>query len=495
MKMLLGKLIYLNTASSDFKQLFFSYDIENSNKTTSTPKTIYNTEINKSDHRLTLKKRPALYSEAKTDPKVSHSQTCPVISTKCSYDHNTQNIRGDFKSSGTSTPKLMKINPDTSVDNSYASPISPLYLRNNFNTPKNRSVLKSSEKGLCLGDFIVQKKSSSKKKVQRSLCEVTNMQNSNTEGRKYRRINPTNLNEKRFNSGFKQVENSFNFQNNFVELPVDNLNDQRNMLVEERLKIKNNIEDLIKTPNTVKLQTFNNKIEIDSVPEKVNYIQQLDNLIRIYVFLLNNNLTLNIATEMHFLISLLLSKQYINYELHENDADIQMISDNVENQADLFKTVHNCIYFAVNVLRSQTLLKTFDRPTLKMLYENERVKLFSEEYHSTLLSMYNNKLEQTRENIEIVHNNVCFMSDTDNRENFATDASFHAFRKQRDLFYEILRIWERNHYLPEWNFGMALSGKIRSLLHLYNDPVNYRHFTRLFKMQLLTTCRQSTKVS
>ncbi|KAI4454819.1 codanin-1 [Holotrichia oblita] len=465
-----------------------NFDTDIINKNTFTPKSIKSSR-NRGDHKPHVKKRPALFN----DIRISHSHTFPVIPAKCSSEVNKLNVSSDFKSNGTSTPKLMKTNSDNVLDASYGSPISPLYSRNNFNSPKNRSILKSAEKSLCLGDFIVTRKCSSKKKVQRSLCEDINAKTKeNIENKKCRRIKPTNLNEKRFSGGFKETENSFNFNDNYIELTVNNLNEQRNLLVEERLKIKNNIDDIIK-PTNVKLQTFNNKIEVNPVPDKVTFIAELEILIGIYIFLLNKGFVLNIASELYFLISLMLSKQILNNNLDDSDTDIQMIPDNIENRRDLFKTVHNCVYFAVNCLKSQIdLFKAFDRSTLKLMCENERVKLFSIEFSDNLNEIYTNKFDSAKENNETVQRNVCFISDTDNRDNFPNDTSFHAFRKQRDLFYEILRIWEQNHFLPEWNFAIALGGKIKSLLNLHCDPVNYRHFARLFKMQLLTTSRQNT---
>lgn len=416
-----------------------------------------------------------------------------MIPTKCSSEVIN-------KHNGSSTPKLTKTNSDTLLDSSYASPISPLYARNSCNTPKNRSLLKSAEKSLCLGDFIVSRKSSSKKKVQRSLCEdINGKTKENIENKRHRRINPTNLNEKRFSGGFKETENSFNFNDNYIELTVNNLNEQRNLLVEERLKIKNNFDDMIKpATNIVKLQTLNNnnKIEVNPAPDKVTFVLELQILIKIYIFLLNKGFVLNIASELYFLISLMLSKQILSSNLNDSDTDIQMISESIENRRDLFKTVHNCVYFAVNCLSLQMgLFRVLDRSTLKLLCENERLRLFSKEFADDLREIYMNKIDSARETVEAVQRNVCFISDTDNRDNFPNDTSFHAFRKQRDLFYEILRIWEQNHYLPEWNFGIALGGKIKGLLNLHNDPVNYVHLARLFKMQLLTTSRQSSNVS
>ncbi|KYN15903.1 Codanin-1, partial [Trachymyrmex cornetzi] len=87
--------------------------------------------------------------------------------------------------------------------------------------------------------------------------------------------------------------------------------------------------------------------------------------------------------------------------------------------------------------------------------------------------------------------NVSFQIDTDNRENFSSAISFHTFKKQRDAFYDILRIWEENHLVPGWVFQIALGGKIRSMLAMHNDCTNYYHIARLFKSQLLISCIQN----
>lgn len=87
--------------------------------------------------------------------------------------------------------------------------------------------------------------------------------------------------------------------------------------------------------------------------------------------------------------------------------------------------------------------------------------------------------------------NVCFQIDTDNRENFPSAAAFQTFKNQRDTFYEIFRIWEKNHSVPGWNFQIALGSKIRTMLTLHNDAINYYHFARLFKSQLLISCIQN----
>jgi hypothetical protein len=109
-----------------------------------------------------------------------------------------------------STPKMTKVSSDSSVQ-SYMSPVSPIYKTHaSFTTPK-------CHKSLCLGDFIVTRRASSKKKSQ----------NSETK----RRIKPTNLTQKV--NGFHKSENSFNFNRS----EPDELPNERNVLAEERLKI------------------------------------------------------------------------------------------------------------------------------------------------------------------------------------------------------------------------------------------------------------------
>ncbi|XP_076162125.1 codanin-1 like protein dlt isoform X2 [Ptiloglossa arizonensis] len=87
--------------------------------------------------------------------------------------------------------------------------------------------------------------------------------------------------------------------------------------------------------------------------------------------------------------------------------------------------------------------------------------------------------------------NVCFQIDTDNRENFPSAIAFRTFKNQRDSFYEIFRIWEENHLMSGWTFQRDLGNKIRNMLMLHNDAINYYHFTRLFKSQLLISCIQN----
>lgn len=56
---------------------------------------------------------------------------------------------------------------------------------------------------------------------------------------------------------------------------------------------------------------------------------------------------------------------------------------------------------------------------------------------------------------------VPFQPATDNRSNFSSDKAFHTFKKQRDIFYEVLREWEDFHKEPRWEFEAELGSRVR----------------------------------
>lgn len=55
----------------------------------------------------------------------------------------------------------------------------------------------------------------------------------------------------------------------------------------------------------------------------------------------------------------------------------------------------------------------------------------------------------------------------------------------RDGFYEILRLWERQHMTPGWSVSEALGDRIRALVSAKTELSNHLHFARLFQSQLI----------
>lgn len=357
----------------------------------------------------------------------------------------------------------MKVNSNLNVLN-LMSPVSPIYkLQNSFSTPK------SNKSAICLGDFIIDKTVSSKKKSGRK---------SDLETKK--RIKPTNLLQQK-SSSFHKTENSFDFNtSDFGELPSE-----RNELVEERLKILNRTEPMNSPTSKKFTYSFNDTdiIEIKPNAQFVTYKLQIDQIINIYRILIHNNLVLNLASEVYFFITLLLKKQFYTREWGVDKLPDKIVA------AHIFKSIHNLTYFATNCLQVLApVLENYDKASIRLLSENVRLCNFVPDLIENL------KLLQKSDNVievDSLQDNVCFNLDTDNRQNFPNELSFHAFRKQRDLFYEILRIWEIQHLSPSFNFSFTLSGKIQSLFLLSDETTNFIHFARLFKAQLLSTCRST----
>ncbi|CAG9815027.1 unnamed protein product [Phaedon cochleariae] len=439
-----------------------------------------------------LKCTPRKISTIKSD---ENGRKRPSLTNK-SLEKSFSEVSVDGNSS---TPKMLRIQSNSESNACYYSPISPLYKNKpTFATPKTQKVNVSQKSPFCLGDFIVNKKSSSKKKSNSSTGDVLEESS--------RRITPTCISQVKSSESFRKTSNSFaNF--NTTEMSVNSPVETRNSLAVERLKIlsRNTNDNKICENRLINSKLFQ-RIEIVPYLGSVTFKEQLDNLAAVYITIINNNLVLNITSEIYFLISLLLSKRYSNDSLNDSPMGVDFLSEEDKNELDLsdktvqecsdfFSSIHNIVYFSVRCLKSQLqVLKHYDKTTLKLLALNERLRIFSPKFANHLNKLSEMKDERVIETASyLLQTNVCFNLDTDNRENFPSNSSFQSFKKQRDLFYEILRVWEVNHMLDRWDFSIGLGGRIKALFSLDGEPANFMHFSRLFKAQLLSTSQTSQK--
>ncbi|XP_037795460.1 codanin-1-like [Penaeus monodon] len=229
--------------------------------------------------------------------------------------------------------------------------------------------------------------------------------------------------------------------------------------------------------------TSSEKVDyVEGSPDRVSNRSFIDILVQTYAELILFNMTPNIMVELYYLMQLLTIRTVVKSE----DSDRQ------RRETCYLSTIHNCIYFSTNVLLTVVeLLKLLDKATIRFLSENPRVKTFSPDLQRCLTEFLESPppaplLNQAPKS---PIGSVSFQSDTDNRNNFPTDQAFHIFRKQRDMFYEMIRIWEENRLMSGWSYGQALGPKIKQVLNLRPDPINFAHFSRLFQSQLLTMCR------
>ena len=249
------------------------------------------------------------------------------------------------------------------------------------------------------------------------------------------------------------------------------------------------IKTPVKTPVISRSNSITNQMLFAS-PLLVQQKETLDLLSEIYSYIFFNNLMPNIYVEIYFLMELLL-------------LDIPSESDgnNEAKHGSFFSSLHNCVYFACNVLaKCVSLFTYFDRTTLRLMMENDRISQFNQTLVEQLGDLYNSRTipspvvgargdRSLRSHQNVSFLTVSFQSETDNRSNFPSNASFHDFKKQRDKFYSLVRKWGEHNKGKEYSFEASLGGEVEKVMTMHQHPVNYYHFARLFMAQLVAMCR------
>ncbi|XP_028994327.1 codanin-1 [Betta splendens] len=223
-------------------------------------------------------------------------------------------------------------------------------------------------------------------------------------------------------------------------------------------------------------------------PSKVTFCLELDLLAELYCTCISENLVPNIILELFFVMQLLTS-----WPTHKHDDDNQQslcrVNSDVLERCYL-REIHNCVYFAVKVLEDQfQLVSHLDKCTLRLLAENERVASFSPELRDRLTQAQDRSTAKLSPSASTFIHSVPFQPATDNRSNFGSDKAFHTFKKQRDIFYELLREWEDFHKEPGWNFDSVLGSRIRGMMSQLTSAGTHSHFARLFLKQLVQMCK------
>ncbi|XP_061651342.1 codanin-1 isoform X1 [Phyllopteryx taeniolatus] len=228
-------------------------------------------------------------------------------------------------------------------------------------------------------------------------------------------------------------------------------------------------------------------------PSKVTAASDLDVLAELYCACISENLVPNIFLELFFVIQLLTSRSPNtsdnNDENEEEEGSVCVLNSDVLERRYL-RQVHNCVYFAVKVLENQyQLLAHLDKCTLRLLAENERVASFSPRLRDRLSQAQDRSTARLSPCVSTFIHSVPFQPATDNRFNFISDKAFHTFKKQRDIFYEVLREWEDFHKEPGWIFDIALGCRIRGMMSQLTAAGSHSHFARLFLKQLVQMCK------
>ncbi|XP_062864068.1 codanin-1 isoform X2 [Trichomycterus rosablanca] len=230
-------------------------------------------------------------------------------------------------------------------------------------------------------------------------------------------------------------------------------------------------------------------------PTKVTNAPELDILAELYCACILENLVPCVFLELFFVLQLLTSRSVLASESTEECLSVFERNTDVLERAYL-GNVHSCVYFAVHVLENQfTLLSHMDHCTLRLLAENERIGIFSPALRDRLAQAQDTCRAKVLPNLLTFIHSVSFQPATDNRTNFSNDKAFHTFKKQRDIFYELLREWEDCHKEPGWEFEVALGSRIRTMVSQLTAAGNHCHFARLFQKQLVQMCKGPGELS
>ncbi|XP_029454550.1 codanin-1 isoform X1 [Rhinatrema bivittatum] len=304
----------------------------------------------------------------------------------------------------------------------------------------------------------------------------------------------------RFESGMSPETLDAKQAGNCTPLPLNtssNLQEEREMLKKERHKLlhETSLDGLALDPITPTKQSFSRSVSLSSDSlvtcadvSKVSCHKQLELLAQLYSNCISENLVPNIFLELFFVLQLLTSRG-TSAANGENDTEIPKgCQDTVERQH--FRSVHNCVYFAVQVLDYHfQIISHLEKGTLKLLAESERITAFSSGLHERLMEAYTSSTAKVSLLLPSCIQSVSFQPETDNRSNFPSDKAFHIFKKQRDIFYELLREWEDNHKQPGWDFERCLGNRIRAMMAQLSPASNHSHFARLFQKQLIQMCK------
>eukprot|EP00095_Tigriopus_kingsejongensis_P002251 maker-scaffold478_size161223-snap-gene-0.25 protein:Tk02251 transcript:maker-scaffold478_size161223-snap-gene-0.25-mRNA-1 annotation:"PREDICTED: codanin-1" len=240
-------------------------------------------------------------------------------------------------------------------------------------------------------------------------------------------------------------------------------------------------------------------------PEQITHLDDIEKLVQLYSYCLDRNMVPNVAVELYLMVELLMVQAKRSPEGPKSQTE------------RILDSIHNCVYFAVRFFELQSVLLDYlELDLLKILSDNSRIAQFSPELMIKITKIVFKKCQKedaqecrTIYSKDRVLESVRFQMETDNLKNFPSDRLFQDFKKQRDLFYEILRDYEepekirdrrpsgkaqkgRPHPNQPLTRAEKLDAKILQLVSLRPHPVNYLHLAQLLHNQLMTTCVSET---
>jgi codanin-1 len=185
---------------------------------------------------------------------------------------------------------------------------------------------------------------------------------------------------------------------------------------------------------------------------RVERREMLQAMAKLYSFIIDMNHVPNILSEFSYLVNLL-NTEHNPYEKQQHQQqNYHQKSSSCDIASHLLKNFHNCIFFATCVLNHQKqTLAMLDCTTIRVLCDCERIQKLAASLCEYLRNVMQKKMQMDTlarskgvgsgrgGNANSINKVVFYQQETDNRDNFPSDREFGAFKKQRDLFYGILR--------------------------------------------------------
>ena len=438
----------------------------------------------------------------------------------------------DGTPNNTSTPQSFRNTKNSFTLNDQSSLTQRNSSRNSLDLSSRNSSMNRRNMGspLCLGDFLntsTSSNSSKNKKKNSSLQQSfeqtpkfsnndfpslggdppsdSKLQPKKSDSKPKKRVVPITISRKSTPGASNFISSSFQEENNLLNLPSEEGVDilcERRMLKDQREAIskdftnemepQRNLHAMIKENlPTIAQSPRKNLTPFEFDESKVEHKELLLLMARIYSFILDMNLVPNILSEFSYLFNVLNTE----YEPVDQTLSQSVNKNPFELAANLLKSLHNCVHFIVHIIKCQRQnLELLDVMTLRVVVDNERIQQLAADLNNHLkLKIHEKSQLDTSNKFNASSGNsvsqvVLFQQETDNRDNFPSDKEFGAFKKQRDLFYGILRTWEFNHLDQTYDFRKDLGYKIRSLITQMEHPINMAHLAKLFTAQLIISC-------
>lgn len=486
------------------------------------------------------------------DVKFNDSSFCKRMNNTSSYGIDGDCSGNNFSSKGLdircSTPlRSFGINNTSFKSSIFESPSndnSPIHHRRigNMNITNN-SENERTKSSICLGDYLFSNSCGSSNLKQQNKSQRTNLRSSLSRGennshngmesdsKPRRRVVPTAVSTSRSSIQIEFNTSSFKEDNNLLNIMPEECEPNRNGLMKDRVDLLREKQNIIKNfleenQNENAIKIIPNKLEIQLVtPPKNNNFKidltqasstcYLDALIQVHSFIIETNLTINILSEISFLLKLInigndgliiskppppqkgLNEQLsVGVNLTSDSNKLQKFKHNL-----LLKTIPNCIYFALGVLSLQkNLLSLLDTTTIKVLLDSERLPSLNPPLYEFLRTILTTKLNLVSKYLSgsrveaQIGNSVFYQEEHDTKQYYPSEKEFRIFKTQRDLFYSLLHQWEHQYLTSKPDKILQLDRKVHELITTLDHPINMTHLAKLFVAQLIISCNYDSAI-